>query len=81
MVRSQSQENLRKSTGTKSLLGDFPGGPRVKNPPLNAGNTGLIPDWGTKIPHAVGQRNLSPATNKALRPQLETLLATTKGSS
>ena len=32
----------------------------VKNPPCNAGNTGSIPDWGTKIPHAAEQ--LSPHT-------------------
>ena len=25
----------------------------VKNPPYNGGNVGLIPVWGTKIPHAV----------------------------
>ena len=37
---------------------DFPGGPVVKNPPSNAGDTGLIPGQGTKIPHAMGQ--LSP---------------------
>ena len=29
---------------------DFPGGPMVKT---HAGDTGLIPGWGTKIPHAV----------------------------
>ena len=34
---------------------DFPGGPVVKNPPSNAGDTGLIPGQGTKIPHAKGQ--------------------------
>ena len=39
---------------------DFPGGPVVKNPPYNAGDAGLIPGQGTKIPHAVGQ--LSPRT-------------------
>ena len=39
---------------------DFPGGPVVKNPPSNAGDTGLIPGPGTKIPHVVGQ--LSPRT-------------------
>ena len=37
---------------------DFPGGPVVKNPPYNAGDAGLIPGQGTKIPHAVEQ--LSP---------------------
>ena len=31
---------------------DFPGGPVVKNLPSNAGYTGSIPGWGTKIPHA-----------------------------
>ena len=37
---------------------NFPGGPVDKSPPSNAGDTGLIPGWGTKIPHAMGQ--LSP---------------------
>ena len=32
----------------------------VKNAPFNAGDTGLIPGWGTKILHAAGQ--LSPHT-------------------
>ena len=31
---------------------NFPGGPVVKNLPYNAGDKGLIPGWGTKIPHA-----------------------------
>ena len=34
---------------------DFPGGPVVKNLSSNAGDVGLIPGWGTKIPHALGQ--------------------------
>ena len=37
---------------------DFPGGPVVKNLPSNAGDAGLTPGQGTKIPHAAGQ--LSP---------------------
>ena len=41
---------------------DFPGGPVVKNLFSNAGDTGLIPGQGTKIPHAVGQLNLCAAT-------------------
>ena len=36
-------------------LGDFPGGPGVKNPPTNAGDAGLIPGRVTKITHAAGQ--------------------------
>ena len=32
----------------------------VKNPPTNAGDAGLIPDQGTKIPQTMGQ--LSPCT-------------------
>ena len=39
---------------------DFPGGPVVKNLPSNAGDVGLIPGRGIKIPHATGQ--LSPCT-------------------
>ena len=37
------------------IMGDFPGGPTVNNPPSDAGNGGLIPDWGTNIAHAVWQ--------------------------
>ena len=36
----------------------FPGGPVVKNLPCNAGDGGLIPGQGSKIPHAAKQ--LSP---------------------
>ena len=31
---------------------DCPGGPEVEYLPCNAGDKGLIPGWGTKIPHA-----------------------------
>ena len=41
---------------------DFPGGPVVKNPPYNAGDAGLIPGQGTKIPHAAGQLSLRATT-------------------
>ena len=30
----------------RTLLGDFPGGAEVKNPPANAGDTGLSPGPG-----------------------------------
>ena len=40
------------------ILGDFPGGPVVKNLPSKAGYVGSVPGRETKIPHAVGQ--LSP---------------------
>ena len=40
---------------------DFPGGLVAKNSPSNAGDASLIPSWGTKILHAVGQ--LSPCRN------------------
>ena len=36
---------------------NFPGGPVVKPSPSNAGGTGLIPDWGAKIPHASGLKS------------------------
>ena len=44
----------------ETLLGDFPGGPAVKNPSANVRDEGSIPGQGTKIPHASGQ--LSPFT-------------------
>ena len=37
------------------MFRDFPGGSVVKNLPCNAGEVGLIPGWGTKIPHATEQ--------------------------
>ena len=46
------------------MWGDFPGGPVVKNPPSNAGDVGLIPGQGTKIPHAAGQLSLCAATTE-----------------
>ena len=30
---------------------DFPGGPGIKNSPSKTGDVGLMPGWGTKIPH------------------------------
>ena len=39
----------------KSLFRDFPGDPVIKNLPGNAGDKGLTPDQGTKIPHATWQ--------------------------
>ena len=57
-------------------MGDFPGGPVVENPSCNAGDAGLIPGRGTKIPHATGQLSLratttEPAHSRACTPQLE----------
>ena len=48
-----NQQAWMKSTGR-----DVPGGPALKNPPSNAGNVGLIPGKGIKIPHAMGQLSL-----------------------
>ena len=55
---------------------DFPGGPVVKNPPSNAGDAGLIPGRGTKIPRATGKLSLHSTTTELVRsgahvPQLE----------
>ena len=50
----------------------------VKNLPCNAGDTGLIPGLGTKIPHAEEQL-IPSATTTELASQLENLCAATKG--
>ena len=42
---------------------DFPGGPVVKNPPCNAGDEGLIPGGGTKIPRALERPSLCTTEN------------------
>ena len=49
------------------IMRDFPGGPVVKNPPYNAGNSGSIPGRGTKIPHATGQLSLHTTTTELVR--------------
>ena len=61
---------------------NFPGGPVVKNPPFNAGDTALIPGQGTKIPHAEGQLSPHATTTeptclnwRACMPQLERRLS------
>ena len=43
----------------------FPGGPVVKNLPANAADRGLIPGFGTKIPHASEQLSLSATITEA----------------
>ena len=62
----------------------------VKNPSSNAGDAGLIPGQGTKIPHAAGQLSLRATTiepansgartpqRRACVPQQKTLHAATK---
>ena len=50
---------------------DLSSGPVVTILPFNAADSGSIPDWGTKIPHALGQLNLRAATTRvANTPQL-----------
>ena len=48
-------------------LGGFPGAPVVKNLPRNAGDVGVIPGQGTKIPHAT-----EACTTRILRAITET---------
>ena len=62
---------------------DFPGGPVVKNLPCNAGDVGLNPSWGTRIPHVMEQLSPSsattePAPSEACVPQRKILHDTTK---
>ena len=57
-------------------LGDYTGGPVLKNPLCNAGDMGSIPGEGTKIPHATerlspGTATTKPECSKAYMPQLE----------
>ena len=50
---------------SKAQNRDFPGGPVVGNPPANAGDVGLIPGPGTKIPHAAEQLGPCATTTEA----------------
>lgn len=51
-------------------MGDLPGGLVVKRLPCNAGDTGLIPGQGTKIPHATRQPSPLTRSWKAYMLQL-----------
>ena len=53
------------------FLGDFLGGPVIKNLPANAGDADVVPGQRTKIPPATGQPSLHAATSEAHAPQLE----------
>ena len=60
----------------KKKMGTVSGGPVVKNPPSNAGDTSLIPDLRTKIPQATGQLSphvitAEPVPSTVRVPQLE----------
>ena len=46
------------SNSLKKAIGELPWWSKVKNPSCSGGDTGLIPDWRTRIPQAVEQ--LSP---------------------
>ena len=45
--------NIKPLEKKNKNLWDFPGGLVVKNPTSNAGDAGLIPGLGMKIPHAM----------------------------
>ena len=47
--------------------------PMVKNPSSNAGNTGLIPGQGARIPHAVEQLSLCITTRESQSMAMKTL--------
>ena len=51
----------------------------VKNPPCNAGDTGSIPGWETKIPHAADIL-ISCTTSNTQRSQPDKLLLVFSGS-
>ena len=73
LLRRTTEKNAIETDQSK----DFPGGPVVKNPPSNAGDTGSIPGQGTKISHAMGQLSpcattREPTHSGAHVPQLET---------
>ena len=59
----------------KIKSGDFPGSPVVKNLPRNAGDVGLFPGQGTKIPRTLEQLSLHATTRVHMKdphePQLK----------
>ena len=57
--RGQHRAQEFKVESYESVYEDFPGGPVVKNPPMQCRGHGFNP-WSRRIPHATGQ--LSPCT-------------------
>ena len=68
---------IQRTTIIGVYVWDVLGCPEVKNLSFNAGVMGLIPGWGTKIPHALEQLSVHAATTD-LKPQLESLFNATK---
>ena len=65
----------------KGDIGEFLGGPAMKNPSSNAGDEGSIPSQGTEIPHASGQLSLLITTREkpsGCSERSQTPCATTK---
>ena len=62
-----SSPHFLQDDANKKLYKGFPGGAVVENLPANAGDTGSIPGWGTKIPHATGQLSPCAATKELVR--------------
>ena len=63
---SDMTQRLNNNKHKNNTPGDFPGGPVVKNLLSNAGDMGLIPGWGTKIPHTMEQLNLRATTRESV---------------
>ena len=61
---SISREESWDPLGSKLEGRDFPCGPVVKKLPSHAGDMGLIPGWGTKIPDAAKQLNPHATTGE-----------------
>ena len=57
-------QNIPLSFLSYSKAENFPGGPVVKNLASNAGDAGLIPGQGTKIPHASAQLSRNATTRE-----------------
>ena len=51
--KKKSEFKLLGQFQIKNECGDFPGDPVVKILPSNAGDAGLTPDGGSKIPHVL----------------------------
>ena len=56
-VRDKPLGNTMRKATSKVYLRDLPGALVVKNLPSNAGDVGLIPGLGARIPHTPGKLN------------------------
>ena len=76
MENSKMGKKIFLLSRSKTTCWGFPGSPVVRNLPANAGDMGLVPWFGTKLPQALGQlrfQQLKPGQHVSPKPSFSSL--------